>query len=236
VLPILSGGSGRMTIDLCKALEKEGIEDAVFLSLGAGELAGEAELSGIKLHSYHRGDGTGALRAVLLVPVLLARLLRRARGYDLLIGGGDASDHLPALVAGRLTRRPVAGISQVSQSANLGSHRGFAHLAMWLSTRIALPRLDATISVAEAVREDVIGLGADRERAYLIANGIPVARVLELSQAEEVSFERPTIVTVDRLSPEKDLDDLLRAHALAREEIAHDLLIIGDGVNRPRLE
>ncbi len=86
------------------------------------------------------------------------------------------------------------------------------------------------------MREDVIGLGARRERAYAIPNGIPVARVQELGRVEKIEYERPTIVTVGRLSPEKGLDDLLRAHALAREEIAHDLLIIGDGVNRPRLE
>jgi len=236
VLPILSGGSGRMTIDLCKALEKERIETSVFLSLGAGELVSEAENSGIKLYSYHRGDGTGAVRALLLVPVLLLRLLRRARAYDVLVGGGDASDHLPTLVVGRLTGKPAVGISQVAQSANLGSHQGLGHRLMSLATRIALPRLDATISVAEAVREDVIGLGARRERAYAIPNGIPVARVQELGRVEKIEYERPTIVTVGRLSPEKGLDDLLRAHALAREEIAHDLLIIGDGIDRPRLE
>src|SRR5450759_2063986 len=99
-----------------------------------------------------------------------------------------------------------------------------------------MPRLDATISVSEAVREDAIGLGASRERAHTISNGISIARVRELSGAKKITFARPTIVGVGRLSYEKGFDTLLRAHALARKEIAHCLVLVGDGLERASLE
>lgn len=236
VLPTLSGGAGRVAIELCQALGKENVETAVFLSLGSGELVAEAKSKGIKLFEYHQGNGAGAVRALLLVPSLVARLSRRARHYDVLIGGGDATDHLPALVVGRLVKKPVVGLSQVTQSATIESYRGLGRRLMSLSTRIALPRLDATISVAEAVREDIIGLGAGRERAYVVSNGIPIARVQALSGAEKIAFARPTIAGFGRLSFEKGFDVLIRAHAIARKEIAHDLVIVGDGRERANLE
>jgi glycosyltransferase involved in cell wall biosynthesis len=99
-----------------------------------------------------------------------------------------------------------------------------------------LPRLDATISVAESVRDDAVDLGARSERAYTIPNGIPVARVLELGTAEKIAFRRPTVVAVGRLAYEKGFDILLRAHASAQREIAHDLVLVGDGRERTSLE
>ncbi len=225
-----------MTIELCEALEKEEIETAIFLSLGSGELLAEARSRGLTTYAYHQGNAAGAVRALTLVPFLLIRLFRRARHYDVLIGGGDATDHLPALVVGRLTAKLVIGLSQVTQSATIESYRGLGRRLMSLSTRVALPRLDATISVAEAVRDDLISLGARKDRAYAVSNGIPVARVQELSEAKKIAFTRPTIVGVGRLSYEKGFDTLLRAHALARNETPHDLVIVGDGWERANLE
>ena len=225
-----------MAIELCKALQKEEVEASIFLSLGSKELVAEAKTRGIGIDAHHQGNGAGPVRALLLIPSLLIRLFRRARHYDVLIGGNDAADHLPALIVGRSLKKPVVGIFQITQSATIKSYRGLWRRLMSLATRIALPRLDATISVAEAVREDAISLGARRERAYSISNGISVARVQELSGAEKITFTRPTIVGAGRLSPEKGFDTLLRAHALARKEIAHDLVFVGDGEERVSLE
>lgn len=236
ILPALFGGGGRTAIELCKALEKERIEASIFLSLGSGELAAEAESRGVKTHRLHRGGGAGAARALFLLPVLIVRLLRLARRRDILVGGGDAADHLLALLAGRLLRKPALGIIQVTPSANIKSYRGLGRRLLSLSTRIALPRLDATISVAQAVRDDAIDLGARRERAFTIPNGVSVARVQELSTAEEIVFAQPTIVGVGRLAHEKGFDTLLRAHALARRKIAHELVLVGDGRERASLE
>ena len=236
ILPALFGGGGRVAIELCKALEKEKVEASIFLSLGSGELAAEAESREVKTHRFHRGNGAGAARALLLLPVLVIRLLSRARRCDILIGGGEAADHLLALLAGRLLRKPAVGIFQVTPSANIESYRGLGRRLLSLSTRLALPRLDATISVAEAVREDAVALGARRERAFTIPNGVPIARVQELSAAEKIVFAHTTIVGVGRLAYEKGFDTLLRAHALARQEVAHDLVLVGDGRERASLE
>jgi len=77
------------------------------------------------------------------------------------------------------------------------------------------------------------------QRLHFIPNGIDCARFA--ARAVEHGFSRspdaaPVIGTVATLRPEKNLSRLLRAFSLVLQQRLCNLVIVGDGPDRPRLE
>ncbi|MBA4182132.1 MAG: hypothetical protein C0506_16220 [Anaerolinea sp.] len=74
------------------------------------------------------------------------------------------------------------------------------------------------------------------ERIRVVRNGIDVERVLQLSVRQPNGEEPDTVICVSRLTPQKGLDLLIRAHAIARRAAPHRLAIVGVGPDRKALE
>lgn len=172
----------------------------------------------------------------------LARFLRHARP-DVLVSG-QPHNNMAALLARRL-----AGVSTrviVSEHAPLTLHArhqgGWKYRAAPGLAGLVYPRADAVVAVSEGVAGDLRLLLRDGGRrlrvihnpAYpsdlpSLAGGRPGHRWLAPGQ-------RPVIVGVGRLSPEKDFATLVRAAALLRRERPLRLLLLGDGPERDRLQ
>jgi glycosyltransferase involved in cell wall biosynthesis len=114
----------------------------------------------------------------------------------------------------------------------------------WLMRRITrhlFPSADRIVTVATAVRDDLVDRhGIAPDRVHVAFNPVDLTRIREearrpLSASDEDFMRKPTIVGVGRLVPLKGFDLLLRAVALLREQLDAHVLLIGDGEERTRL-
>jgi glycosyltransferase involved in cell wall biosynthesis len=175
------------------------------------------------------------LQANTLVQVWrLARLIRRSGAR--LVHGTEFISNVVALLAGKL-----AGVPVVVSRVDLGHLRegfGWAHRAVekWM-TRTA----DAVCANAEAVRWLCIDEeGSDRDRTFLIPNGLDLARFDALMAKPlegPLPQGRPLVAVVANLWPVKGHRTLLEAIALVRQRRPDArFALVGDGPEREYLQ
>ena len=143
------------------------------------------------------------------LPVMFARLTRSARRAHVVLSGTEVG---PALLLGwlaaRLTRRPFAVLVQASLSGAMSE---------WVPAR--LHRITAD-------RIAVVPVGVDVDAA-IDAAAIPTRPVTD----------RPYVMALGRLVPQKGFDVLLEAYAATRAQLGeHHLVLVGEGPERARLE
>ena len=105
----------------------------------------------------------------------------------------------------------------------------------------ACRRLDRMVVPSQGVKGDLVDhFFAPAKRVRTIYNGVDLARVRARAAQGLPSTApaklRPWIVTAGRLSPEKGFDVLLQAFAHVRRTRDVDLVIVGEGPERERLE
>ncbi|HJV38519.1 MAG TPA: glycosyltransferase [Geothrix sp.] len=215
---LIAHGAERQLCELVRGMDKSRFEVHVVVlygpeAHGENHLWGEAEgIPDTTWHCLHkRRGGAGYLTAL---PRLLA-LLRRIQP-DILHGYMDAN--LPALLLGRLLRRPVAwGIRRTSSDLSLldGRSRWLLRISARLSRFT-----DLIIFNSEAGRAGHQAMGMRAPRVLVIPNGFDVTRFapappsgLEQRRAWSVPAEEPLIGIVGRLEPVKDHPTFLRAAA-----------------------
>jgi glycosyltransferase involved in cell wall biosynthesis len=104
------------------------------------------------------------------------------------------------------------------------------------------PWADRIVSVAQGTADDLARTtGLPRERIEVVHNPIVTPELMELAKAPVDhqwfrSGEPPVVVSVGRLSPQKDFGTLLRAFALVRDRRPARLVILGEGPERGSLE
>ncbi len=142
--------------------------------------------------------------------------------------------------AGCATRVIVCEHSTLSVAAARDSNtrgRILPLLARWL-----YPQADAIVAVSNGVADDLAQkTGISREKIQVIYNPVAVAEIREKSkQAVKHAWfapgEPPVIISVGRLAPAKDYQNLIRAFAILRKTTPARLMIIGEGSERERLE
>jgi glycosyltransferase involved in cell wall biosynthesis len=108
---------------------------------------------------------------------------------------------------------------------------------------LCLPRYEVVISVSPDLHERSLACGVPADRCLLIENGIDIAQYARRQTIDEAKRslgllpERLALGAVGRLSPEKGFDRLIRSvHQLLQTGLDLELVIAGDGDDRPRLE
>jgi len=191
-----------------------------------GPLRPEIERAGATVRLIHR-------RLPLFDPAW-AWALRRAMVDDRIdvvhthLFGDSLHGFLAARAAGRL---PVV--------TTLHSHHGGEPpLRRWGYARL-LPRMDRVVACSKSSYRSYDAAFGGRLDLRKIVNGIPPAPEIESTAGSDlVEPDMKTIVTVGRQSPEKGLDDLLRAFALLDPAKVGEvrLVLVGDGPLRGELE
>ena len=109
--------------------------------------------------------------------------------------------------------------------------------------RICLRRYDRVITVSDDLMETCLVAGVKPERCQLIENAIDTQQWSRQMTPEEAKRrlgfnpERLLVGAVGRLSTEKNFDGLIRAaDRLWNDGLDFELLIVGEGVQRPALE
>ena len=134
----------------------------------------------------------------------------------------------------------------VTEHTLLSEHlrRQVAPVRVCFSTmcRLFYPKADRVVGVSSAVAADLTAhFHVPASRVGHIYN--PVVGSALKRKAEEACVHPwladktiPTLISVARLSPEKDFDTLLEAFSLLRRAMSVRLLVLGDGPDRGRLE
>ena len=111
--------------------------------------------------------------------------------------------------------------------------------------RFVYRRADAVVALSEHVCRDVLNLGIKSDKITVIYNPVRLEHVRQQAQQsaqhEWLDAKRgPVIVTVGRLTPQKDLPTLLKAFSIVSEadfgSNPAQLVIVGDGAERDTLE
>jgi sugar transferase (PEP-CTERM/EpsH1 system associated) len=205
------GGQEKLLVEFARHADREGFE-LVFVSLtGRGRLAADIDAQRWPVVTLEQPPG--------LRPRLILRLARLFR--ELKVDVVHTHDDKPLLYGAPAAR--LARVRRVLHTRH-GRAVGLSRRQRFL-VRLAARLTDAFVCVsddcAELSRQQGVGAG----RVLTIRNGIDVSRF---------SYAGPRqggpVVTVARLSPEKDLATLVRAAALAaKERPAFRLEIAGDG-------
>jgi glycosyltransferase involved in cell wall biosynthesis len=234
ILPDLSlGGAERTTLRLMRDLNRRGTEADLFLLRHEGVLLSELP-SEIVIRSTGGPNGR-------IPPKLrrLARLLKYARETDVVVGALELMPTYLAYACGVLLKKPVVGWVHTSMDIHL---QNYSHLQRRICAKV-YPRLHKVVIVSEAVSDSLLSVARVPTDRIAVINSYLDFKAMETMAAEPPPFwsheilAGPTIVAVARLSPEKRLDALIKAHArLEAEGLHHNLLILGEGPCRAELE
>ncbi|MEM7681742.1 MAG: glycosyltransferase [Planctomycetota bacterium] len=173
-----------------------------------------------------------------LDPIAVARLLGLCRRLGVRIW--HAHDYKTNLL-GRVVRRfhPMQLVSTMHGFTGETTRvRLYDKLDRW-----TLPRYDAVAAVSDRLYEQALRFGIGRDKLALIPNGVDIddyQRTMTREQARlsiGLSPDRPVVVVLGRLSPEKGQDRAIQA--LAQLDVEHrqtELVLVGDGPCRVSLE
>lgn len=228
------GGAERVMVNLARGLVERGLEVDFVLAQAEGpylsQLPGSVRLIDLK-----------AERVLYSLPRLVS-YLRRQRPHALL----SAMDHtnvvaLLAQKAARVRTRVVVTVhitlSRATETAE--SLRGRL-MPVWI--RLFYPWAHAIVAVSQGVAEDLVrATGLSRQQVHVVYN--PVVTPQLLSEADKPldhpwfkPGEPPIILSVGRLTEQKDFCTLIRAFCLVRKQRPARLVILGEGEDRPKLE
>ena len=228
------GGAERAIIALAGEVEKQG--HAVDLVVGDANSDYCSEVSSeINVVDF-------ATRSRLLVLFRLIAYLR-CRNPTVVMSALDPPN-IMLVVAAKLAG--YKGRTIISQRAVVdASLRELApgrRMLMGFLQRVCFPRADALISNSHAAANEVQELlGVPAERVVTIHNALDLNRINQLacepiSDASFLKNQAPLIVSVGSLTERKDIPTLIKAFGIVKAQKQANLVIIGKGEERGKIE
>lgn len=224
------GGAEKQVIIWAKALQERGLKVGVVSS--GGPLLVELEQADI-VH-YHLPMQSRSLLQILRNGLALRRLLKKH----------------PANIL-HAQSPTVALACRIALLGTKGKVVTTVHLITPQNRRATVPLLkiatDLTLTCSRQMRDELIKLGMPQKRVKAYPNSVDLkffqSSVQSISENDpKLEFKkqnRPIVITVARLEPDKGHRFLLSAIALMKEkqpELKPLFLIVGDGSTRPALE
>jgi glycosyltransferase involved in cell wall biosynthesis len=212
------GGMEKLLVEFARHADRERFQLHFICLEGRGKLADEVEALGWPVAALGKRPGVR--------PGLILKLARLFRRLDVdVVHTHNTAAYFYAVPAARLARVPTVVHTRHGQRCNATprQNRVFRFLSRFVDTMVC---------VSEDSRRLARGEGIDPGKTCTIWNGIDLSRF---------AYTGPTpggpAVIVARLSPEKDVETLVRAAAIAAERFSgFRLEIVGDGVCRASLE
>jgi glycosyltransferase involved in cell wall biosynthesis len=234
IYSLAGAGAERVSVNLAHEFVATGHAVDFLLARGEGELMGEVpEGSGVHVAGSDGARGwRGAIQGYI-----------EQHSPDVLLAMMEGAGVL-SIQAARGREVPVFVVSHIHFS------RHCRHAPRWkerwlmpLAVRWYLPRAAGVVGVSQGVTDDIRNVaGLKSERVHTIYNPILTdsfyARLSEPCDHPWFTSERDwlTVVTVGRLTAQKDHETLLRATAQVSRERAVRLLVLGQGERLERLQ
>ncbi|MCA9839472.1 MAG: glycosyltransferase [Trueperaceae bacterium] len=233
-LPSLAGGGAeRVLVDLAEGFARRGHRVDLVLAAAEGpylKTLSEA-VNVIDLGVRRTLSATPKLRAYLTKtkPDALLSTLEHANVVAVLANK----------LAGSATKVFIReAISTSNSTMDLGKAKAFVAMSLM---RLFYPRADGIVAVSEGVQEDMVKtLGVKPEKIEMILNPVLTERVFKLADEPLdhpwFQTEIPVLLSVGRLTYQKDFPTLLKAFARLRAKRQVRLVILGEGEERDKLE
>lgn len=148
------------------------------------------------------------------------------------------------LYAKMILRRPL--LVKILRGGARGDVYKLKRRPMWQSYLQRLIRhVDAFIVISQEIDDELAALRIPPEKRIFLPNGVDAVRCTPISEEQKESLRKERslplcgalVVYTGRLVPEKHVDTLLKAWEQVRVKFpAAELLILGEGEERPRLE
>lgn len=230
ILPYLkAAGTERVNIDIIQGLDKKRFSPRLFL------IEDDIQLWDQPLHELDIRTALRARESKLKFYKWLPRLLGEAQQADVIIGGMELTSTYLAAIAGTLLRLPSVGWVHMDFDRFVPQHAALHRSLM----RLLYPRLNRVVAVSRGAAESLLHLvPAITNQVEVINNSIDIeAVVAKAAQGEHYSAPVPVVAAVGRLERQKGFDILIEAHAnLIKSGYRHELIIIGEGSERPALQ
>ena len=171
-----------------------------------------------------------SLAGPLYAASLAAKAIRYRGRVDVVLGSWAYPDGFAAVVLAELLGVPAVVKLHGSDMNVVARLRGPRRRLKW-----ALPRADRVVAVSRALAEEARILGVDPDRIDVVRNGIDrtTFRPRERHEARRhlgLDPEKPIVLYVGHVTPEKGALDLVRAHGLGGPRLrATRLVVVGDG-------
>ena len=172
-----------------------------------------------------------------LAPFFLARAARpvierilRGYAFDLIDAHYFYPDGVAAILLGRHFGKPVVITARGTDVNLIPRYRVPRAMIRWAARHAA-----GIITVARALKDDLVRVGVPAERIEVLRNGVDLElfRPIEREAGRrKLEFSRTTLLSVGHLVPRKAHDLVIRALRWLPEM---DLIIIGDGPERSAL-
>ncbi len=230
-----AGGAERVMITLANAFHQRGIGTRVITT---------KVIEGEYANLLHRDMTVVRLRSGTMwrTVIPLARYLRHDPPQALLSTLGEAN--IVAALARWLSRRPIRLVVREANTPTTAFLRNPSWKKRLTGRLIPLfyPLADAIVAVSTGVQHDLARLlPRAPTKIHVIYNPVITPDLHQLCQmpVEHPWFldrSIPVILSVGRLSPQKDFPILLQAFARVRRQVPTRLVILGEGELRPQLE
>lgn len=221
------GGVEVIAHEFLPAMQARGYEFMVITSRGSLDVPAEGEYRGIAVHRLPLWAAVAERNIDQIIGVQqgIAAVKRRFRPDVVHLNFFAPSLFFYARTAG-VAPSPLLIAFRGAPPAVLGEEqalvRGAVHSATWV-TAVAASVLESTRALAPDITA----------RSSVIYNGLPMPGILPAP----LNFDRPRLLCLGRLVPEKGFDLALSALArLAGRFPGLELVIAGDGAERDRLE
>ena len=234
-LPSLRGGGAeRVMVNLARGFYDQGINVDLVLAKAEGPYLSEVP-AGVRVIDLHSS------RVLFSLPGLV-RYLRRERPQSIL----SAMDHanIVAIWARKLSGVPCRVIVSVHNTlSRTTAHSSNLRVRLIPNLiRIFYPWADDIVTVSNGVADDFAStIGLQRERIKVIYNPVITPELFEkarepLDHPWFAAGQPPVVLSVGRLTKQKDYPTLIRAFALVRRKYPARLMILGEGEERAKLE
>lgn len=227
------GGAERITLTLATALAKDGYLVDIVLVHKVGPYLDQLD-QGVRIVEL------SAPRMMLAVPAL-ARYLKEEKPQAVVSGLTSAN---VVLMASRLypstkTKRIIVVHNHIS-SATL-AHKNLTHKIATLLARQVYKYADEIIAVSGGLADELSTFSkVPRDQVKVIYNPVVNAKLRQHANANQpkdwIEDKGPVIIAIGRLCPQKDFPTLMKSFALLRKRKAAQLLILGEGEERLKLE
>ncbi len=161
----------------------------------------------------------------------LDRMLRQGQRFDLIDAHYFYPDGVAAVWLGRRFGLPVVVTARGSDVTELPNYAVPRKLL-----RQAIKQADGLIAVSAALKAALVELGAAPESVEVLRNGVDTALFHPVDRPaarSRLGLSRPTLISVGLLVERKGHHRVIEAMRLLPD---HDLLILGEGGERDRLE
>jgi L-malate glycosyltransferase len=204
--------------------------------------ARDESCGGVQVHRWVETAGSGRLFGLRFVAGVITALRRLRPRYDLI----HTHQGLWEAVATGLGRRWLSGAPTLVQPASSGYYGEAEELlrtrgAPLLRRAILLNTAFAAISAD--IEQQWRSLGVGPERLVRMASGVDAAHFHPVTSsgggttaADAGLLPHPRVVFTGRLHPQKNLDTLLDAWPAVVRRTGANLILVGEGPDRARLE